>query len=384
MKETVIIAGSLAQQPGRGGHTWVFLQYILGFKKLGWDVVFVDHLLPEMCVSAAAERCSFEKSVNLEYFMRTMDEFDLNDSHALLYDNGERVVGMSKPALIRKVAESSLLINVMGFLRDEEILASASRIAFLDIDPGFAQMWQELGLCRIFEGHDCYVTIGENIGQGHCTIPTCGLKWITSRQPVQLDYWKPVSDSASRSFTSIASWRGDFGPIEFHGKTYGLRVHEFRKIVTLPRLTDERFDIALDIHPADDGDKHLLAQNGWNVIEPRAVSGNPRRYQDFIEQSGAEFMIAKNMYVATRSGWFSDRSCCYLASGKPVLSQDTDLKALYPVNKGLLTFTSLDEALSGVQEISRNYVAHSRAARDIAVEYFDSNKVLQQLVDKVC
>jgi hypothetical protein len=384
MKETVIIAGSLAQQPGRGGHTWVFLQYILGFKKLGWDVVFVDHLLQEMCINAVAERCSFENSVNLEYFVRTMDEFDLHDSHALLYNNGERVVGMSRPALIQKVSESTLLINVMGFLRDEEVLASAPRIAFLDIDPGFAQMWQESGLCRIFDGHDCYVTIGENIGQPQCTIPTCGLKWITTRQPVQLDYWKPANGSTGRSFTSIASWRGDFGPITFRGKTYGLRVHEFRKVVALPTLTDERFEIALDIHPADDGDKTLLQQNGWKVIEPRTVSDNPRRYQDFIQQSGAEFMIAKNIYVETRSGWFSDRSCCYLASGKPVLSQDTALAPLYPVSKGLLTFTSLDEALYGVKEISRNYAAHSRAARDIAVEYFDSNKVLRQLVDKVC
>jgi hypothetical protein len=383
MKEVVIIAGSIAQQPGRGGHTWAFLQYILGFKKLGWEVVFIDHLQPQMCVNALGQQCAFEQSVNVEYFVRTMNEFSLNDSYALLYNDGERIIGIPRAKLIEKTAESCLLINVMGFLRDEEILGRARKTVFLDIDPGFGQMWQELGLCKIFDGHDYHVTIGENIGKADCTIPTCGLKWITSRQPVQLDYWRPACDRASRSFTSVGSWRGNSGPIQFRGKTYGLRVHEFRKIMPLPQLTNERFEVALDIHPSDNDDKTLLAQNGWRLLDPEAVSGDPHRYQDFIHRSGAEFMIAKNLYVETRSGWFSDRSCCYLASGRPVLCKDTGLKSLYPVGKGLLTFNTLDEAISGVQEISGNYNAHSRAAQEIAVECFDSNKVLQQLIANV-
>jgi hypothetical protein len=384
MKETIVIAGSIAQKPWQGGHTWVFLQYVLGFKKLGWDVVFIDHLQRDMCRNTEGQPCSLEQSVNLDYFVQTMNDFGLKDSYSLLNEGGEVAAGIPRSRLLEKTAQASLLLNVMGFLRDEQIVDRARRRVFLDIDPGFGQMWHELGLCTMFSGHHCYVTIGENIGKNGCTVPTCHLKWITSRQPVQLDYWKPNGVSASRRFTTVATWRGDYGPIEFGGKTYGLRVHEFRKFASLPKSTGQQFEIALNIHSADRTDKILLEKNGWSLTEPRTVSGDPLRYRNFIRTSAAEFMVAKNMYVETQSGWFSDRSSCYLAAGKPVLAQDTGLKSLYPVGEGLLTYKSLDEAISGVVEISRNYKAHARAARSIAVEYFDSNKVLQSLVDRVC
>jgi hypothetical protein len=383
VKDTIVIAGAVAQKPWVAGHTWVFLQYLLGFKKLGWDVVFVDQLEPEMCFNREGHRCSFEESVNVEYFVRVMEEFGLDGSYALLYDSGRHVVGLQRAQLTERVTHAALLLNVMGFLRDEQILSIARKRVFLDIDPGFGQMWQELGLCSMFDGHDAYVTIAEHIGQKGCSVPTCGVSWTTSRQPVQLDYWKPNGDSTRRPFTTIASWRGSYNPIEFRGKTYGLRVHEFRKLAPLPKSTGKEFDIALDIHPADRADKVLLETNGWRIMEPRTVSGDPSSYQRFIRDSAAEFMVAKNMYVETQSGWFSDRSSCYLASGKPVLAQDTGLKALYPVGEGLLTFTSLEEAISGVEEICRNYAAHARAARAIAVDYFDSDKVLRSLLAEV-
>jgi hypothetical protein len=383
MKASIIIAGALAQKPRYGGHTWALLQYVLGFKRLGCDVLFVDHLQPEQCVNDKDEPCSLEDSANLSYFMKTMDEFDLRESYALLYGSGERVIGMSRSGLLDRASRADVLINVMGYIRDEELLGRVGKLVFLDIDPGFGQMWQELDLCTMFNGHDCYVTIGENIGRPNCSIPTCGLQWITMHQPIHLDYWKPFHDTAKRGFTTIASWRGPYDPIEFQGKTYGLRVHEFRKIAALPRSCGERFELALNIHPADSADRILLETNGWNVIEPMSVSCDPWRYQSFIQESAAEIMVAKNIYVETQSGWFSDRSGCYLASGKPVLAQDTGLSSLYPIGEGLLTFTSLDGAIAGVEEISRNYSRHAQAARDIAEEYFDSSKVLRNLMDKI-
>jgi hypothetical protein len=382
MKETIVIAGSLAQKPWHGGHTWVFLQYILGFKKLGWNVLFLDRLEPQMCIDDQGLRCPLEKSANLEYFARVMRDFDLTDASALLYDK-DQVVGMARESLLQRIDGAAVLLNVMGFIRDEDILSRVQKRVFIDIDPGFGQMWQELGLCEMFTDHDSYVTIGENIGKDGCTVPTCGVKWIPSRQPVQLDYWKPNSNGHRRTFTTIASWRGTYGPIQFRGQTFGLRVHEFRKIVSLPRSTGGQFEIALDIDSADRADKLLLESNSWTLIAPRSISSDPRQYQRFIQDSGAEFMVAKNIYVETRGGWFSDRSSCYLASGKPVLAQDTGLSSLYPIGQGLLTFESLDEAIANVREISHNYDAHARAARAIAVEYFDSNKVLRSLLDKV-
>lgn len=383
MKDTIVIAGSIAQKPGHGGHAWVFLQYALGFMKLGWNVVFVDRLEPGMCVDDRGRPCRLKESINLEYFVQVMNGFGLGASYALLYGDGEDIVGMSRERLLERTRDAELLLNVMGYLRDEEVLACARKRVFLDIDPGFGQMWQELGLCSMFGGHDHYVTIGENIGPAGNPIPTCGVNWIPTRQPVQLDYWEPGDISERRPFTTIASWRGPYGPVEFRGKTYGLRVHEFRKVAALPATTGKRFEVALDIHPADNADRQLLEMNGWSLLQPQTVSSDPRRYQDFIRDSGAEFMVAKNMYVETQSGWFSDRSSCYLAAGKPVLAQDTGLEHLYPVGKGLVTFKTLDEAVAGVEEISGNYEEHAHAARAIAEEYFDSNKVLQSLVSKL-
>ena len=376
---TIIISGSIAQKPWHGGHTWVFLQYLLGFKKLGWEVLFLDRLDPAMCVDSAGKTCPIEESTNLSYLQRVMQRFGLDGAYSVVCDDG-RSIGLPREEVLRRTSRSALLLNVMGFLRDPEILDRARKRVFLDIDPGFGQMWQELGLCKTFAGHHDYVTIGENIGQPDCGIPACGLKWIATRQPVVLDYWKPDGDTGTRGFTTVASWRGSYGPVPYRGKTYGLRVHEFRKFVSMPLLTAQPFEAALDIHPADAADRTALEQNGWKLVDPRIASSDPWKYREYIAGSNAEFTVAKNMYVETRSGWFSDRSICYLASGKPVLVQDTGLGRLYPAGKGLMTFNCLGEAASCVQELSRDYRAHATAARGIAEEYFDSNKVLCRLL----
>lgn len=362
---------------------WVFLQYLLGFKKLGWDVLYLDAIDPATCVDETGKRCSIDRSLNLRYLLEVMRRFGLGDSFSLIYNQGERFVGRSREQVLEQIRNSALLLNVMGFITDEEILGDAPKKVFLDIDPGFGQMWKELGLADIFDGHDAFVTIGENIGEPACSIPTCGLSWIPSRHPIVLDYWSPSQRAVTRPFTTVASWRGAFAPVEFAGLTYGLRVHEFRKFLGLPRQTAHQFEIALDIDPAEEQDLQLLNENGWTLVEPASVAGDPWSYQHFIQESKAEFAVAKNMYVQSRSGWFSDRSICYLASGKPVLAQDTGLNHRLPVGEGLLTFRSLDEAVSGAEEICCDYERHARAARMLAEEYFDSDKVLRRLLSKL-
>lgn len=384
MAKRIVIAGSLAQKPRHGGHTWVFLQYLLGFKRLGWDVLFLDQLEPEMCVDDRGQPCDLDRSVNLRYLLEVMGRFGLSDSFALIYNHGERFVGLSRNQVMERVRNSAFLLNVMGFLSDEEILSCAPKRVFLDIDPGFGQMWRALGLHDPFHGHDAFVTIGENIGQPGCDIPTCGLDWITTRQSIVLDYWPSQhSGHNGQPFTSIAGWRGAYGPLAYKGKTYGLRVHEFRKFIELPRLSQQPFQLALDIHPAEVNDIGLLTDNAWSLVDPKVVASDPWVYRSYIQHSKAEFMVAKNMYVQANSGWFSDRSMCYLASGRPVVAQDTGISQLYRTGEGLLTFTTLEEARAGVEEVSRDYERHSRAARAIAEEYFDSDKVLTRLLNKV-
>jgi hypothetical protein len=377
LRAGVVISGALAQKPGYAGHSWVFLQWLLAFQRLGWDVLFLDALTSKMCGGP------IEDSANLAYLAEVMEAFGLGGSWALLErGDGRSVAGLARPEVLRRVREADLLVNVAGYLDDEDVLGAARRRVYLDIDPGFAQMWRELGLHDAFAGHDDFVTVGENVGGPGCRIPTCGLKWITTRQPVVLDLWPPQNGGA-RTFTSVGAWRGSLGPVEHGGRTYGLRVHEFRKFAELPQMTGQEFELALDIHPAETTDLELLRHTGWRLVEPAAVAGNPADYQRYIGRSGAEFMVAKSMYVETRGGWFSDRSACYLASGKPVLAQDTGLASIYMDGAGLLTFSTLDEAASGVEAIAGDYSRHARAARDLAEELFDSDKVLTTLLDKL-
>ncbi len=379
-RRRITVAGSVAQRPGNGGHTWVFLQYLLGLRRLGYDVLFVDRIEPEMCVDRAGNASAVESSWNVEYFRDVMARYNLADAYALFYDGGRNVIGRARHEVIAHVSESDLLLNVMGFFDDAEILSRAKLKAFLDIDPGFGQMWKALGLHDLFVGHDAYITIGENIGNPDCEIPTVGINWITTPQPVVLEQW-PVVREHNGAFTGIATWRGPFGPVEYNGKTFGLRVHEFRKFATLPTMVDHAdFEIALDIHSAETKDLALLKDNEWRLGDPKIVAADPDGYRNYIRHSMAELMIAKNMYVATRGGWFSDRSICYLASGKPVLAQDTGLAELYATGTGLVTFSTLPEAAAGAETIANDYATHAAAARTIAEEHFDSDKVLPKLL----
>jgi hypothetical protein len=380
-RRPLVYAGSLAQSACIGGLTWLHLQFLLGFRRLGWDVLFIDRLDPEMCVDEAGQPAPFEQSLNLRYFLKVMRHFGLNDAFHLVYNRGEHCLGMSRTRVLERVAAAPFLLNVMGYLDDEEILGRAARRVFLDIDPGFGQMWRDLGLHDAFRGHDDFVTVGMNIGQPDCTIPTCGFKWITMPAPVVLEHWPAQPQPDAGAFTSIGAWRGPNGPIEYKGHTYGLRVHEFRKFVELPSLCrSSRFEMALDIHPADAKDIELLRSNGWSLVDPKAVAGGPAEYRHYIAGSKVEFMIPKQMYVDTNSGLLSDRSVYYLASGRPVLARDTGIGRLYPCGEGLLTFSTLKEAAAGVETINRDYTRHARAARAIAEEYFDSDKVLARLL----
>jgi hypothetical protein len=379
---TVLIGGSVAQRPGIGGHTWVFLQYLLGLRELGWEPVLVDRLEPEMCIGPDGGPSPAEQSENMRYLGLVLERFGLERSYAVLVDGGSRCLGMSRGELNERAGRAALLLNVNGFVGDADVLERVALRAYLDIDPGFAQMWRALGLHDAFAGHDAFVTIGERVGSPDCDVPTCGLDWITTPQPVVLSHW-PVSTAPSRAFTSVASWRGTDAPIEYRGKTYGLRVHEFRKFAALPRRSPERFELALDIHPAEKPDLELLHENGWALVDPAAAAGDPWRYRDFVQGSKAELMVAKNMYVRSRSGWLSDRSLCYLASGRPVLAQDTGFTAVHPAGEGLVPFTTLDEAVAGADAIAGDLERHGRAARALAEERFASNVVLPRLLERL-
>ncbi|HVD41644.1 MAG TPA: hypothetical protein VNC16_11675 [Solirubrobacterales bacterium] len=369
----MVVAGALAQRPGYGGHAWALLNYLLGFRALGHDVLFLDRLEAGIVPSdAARDRCA-------GWLLDVMEGAGLADSYCLLRE-GE-TVGLSRPAAIERVRGSELLLNVMGFLDDEELLAASPRNVFLDIDPGFGQMWRELGLADPFAGHDAFVTVGEKIGDPDCLIPTCGLEWISSPHPVPLEEWPAVAGGTR--FTSVGSWRGPYDPVEYEGRRFGLRAHELRKLVQLPSLVDPELELALEIDLADSGDIEALRENGWNLVDPAEVAADPVGYRHYIQGSGAELMVAKGIYVETRGGWFSERSIAYLASGKPVVALDTGFSERYPTGEGLIAFDDLDGARAGIEAVHADWERHSRAAREIAAEHFEAKKVLGRLLEQV-
>jgi hypothetical protein len=382
-RRKITIAGAVAQRPGQGGHTWVFLQYLLGLRRLGWDVLLLDRLEPEMCVDEEGRPSTLESSVNLAYTRRALAGFECEESYALLFDAGRSVVGSTRERVMAHVRDSEAFINVMGYVDDAEVLGAARHKVFFDIDPGFSHMWQDLGWARLFDGYDAHVTVAGNIGREGCAIPTCGLEWIPTLQPIVLEHWPAQPAPDLLCFSSVGAWRGPYAPIEYHGRTYGLRVHEFRRFVELPKRTGEHFEIALDIHSAEERDRASLEENGWHLVDPADVAGDPWRYRAYVAASAAELMIAKNMYVDTHSGWFSDRSACYLASGRPVVAQDTGLDGLLPRDRGLLLFSTIEEAEDAVANVASDYARHAHAARALAEECFDSDRVLGALLERL-
>ena len=370
MSGRIVIAGAVAQKPGCAGHAWQFLQYLLGFRRLGWDVCFIDQI-------GGADPVAGER-----HLAEVMAWAGLKGAWSLGLPGGERA-GLGRAQVLERIRDADLLLNVMGFETDAELLGAARLRVFLDTDPGFGQMWHALGLADIFAGHDAHVTIAERIGAPDCTVPTCGLDWITTPQPVVLDAWPVAPPARDGAFTSVASWRGSYGPVDFDGHRYGLRVHQLRRFAELPAAAPGRFELALDIHPADAADAELLRAGGWQLRPPSEVAATLDGYRDYLRGSAGEVMVAKGMYVDSRSGWFSERSTCYLASGRAVLAQDTGLAERYPVGEGLLVFSTLAEAIAGAEELQADPARHAVAARALAEEHFDSDRVLGRLLDRL-
>jgi hypothetical protein len=379
MREIVVVAGSVAQQPGRGGHAWVLLQYLLGFRRLGYEVLLIDRLSEGMFPADAG----WPPAAAVSWLEEAMSSHGLGGSYALLLDHdGSRdSVGVSREKAIERLRNSVLLLDVMGFLEDEDLLAAAHRRVFLDIDPGFPQMWQELGLHRSFGAHDAYVTVGLRVGEKDSAVPTCGVDWIRTPQPVVLEEW-PVTPPGA-AFTSVATWRGPFGPLTYEGERYGLRAHQMRRFARLPKRVEVPLELALDIEEADAADAALLCDGGWSLVSPRGSAGTVEGYRRYVQTSRGEIGVAKDMYVRSRGGWLSDRSLCYLASGKPVLAQATGFELEVETGVGLLAFETVEDAAAGLEEIESDYARHSGAARELAVDRFDSDRVLMRLVEAV-
>ena len=379
VKRTILISGMIAADPWQGGATWAVLQYVLGLRQLGHEVYLVEPLSRERLREGQA----LGSSENANYFASIVNEFGLSRYSALLVKGTNETCGLSYHQLQKIARRADVLINISGMLTDENLLRSIPIRVYLDLDPAFNQLWNTVeGVDMRFTGHTHFVTIGLQIGEPGCAVQTCGLTWLKTLQPIVLEHWQTAAQVGYDAFTTVGNWRG-YGSIQHEGVHFGQKAHSLRQFLDLPALTHESFVLALSIHPDETKDLAALARNGWQLIDPTRVAGSPGAYRNFIQASKAEFGIAKSGYVASHCGWFSDRSACYLASGRPVIAQDTGFSRYLPTGEGLFAFTTSEEVVQAAEEVRTDYNKHASQARSLAEEYFDSAKVLPKLLQHI-
>jgi hypothetical protein len=373
----IIFASAIGRFP-IGGNTWSDLQYLLGLRNLGHNVFYLEECGIESWVyNWESGQLTTELDYPTNYVRNCLEPLGFADRW--IYRAGDLSEGMSVDKFFEVCSRADLMI-VRGSpisLWREEYKWPRRRI-FIDADPGFTQIRIAEGdadLVKTIEQCECLFTVGQHMGAKGCLIPTMGRRWLKTLPPVVLSDWPWVDENSAKHFSTIMQWRS-YREVVYKGISYGNKDKEFPKFIELPKLTQQPFQIALS-----GGDPDELCQNGWEVIPGWIASFTPDSYQKFIQTSRAEFGVAKQGYVATQGGWFSDRSVCYLSSGRPVLVQDTSLSNWLPIGEGLLTFQDLSESINGVNTINADYQKHRRAARKIAEDYFDSNKVLSSLLE---
>lgn len=380
---TIVVSGALANKPLNGGEAWVRMSWVRGLRRLGVEVCFVEQIDSRACIDEHGETVSFEDSLNRAYFDAVTAALAPDCPAALLCADRPGVAAGDVARVTDMSRDADLLVNVSGHLTLEPFRSAPRASAYVDVDPVFTQIWHASGdpagrLAR----HDWYFTVGENIGLSSCSVPTGGIDWRPLPPPVTLADWPPTEVSRTDRFTTVANWRSPLGSLSHGGATFSGKHHQWRRVVDLPRRSNHEFEIALAIHPADGADRQSLLEHGWRLRDPADVA-DPFSFRAYVQGSSAEFSVAHGAYVETRSGWLSDRTVRYLASGRPALIQDTGVGERYPAGEGLVTFRDVDDAAAAADRIVRDHAAHAAAARALAAERFDSDLVLARFLDEV-
>ena len=378
MRRIVIGVGIASYPLHAAGNTWAFLQWVLGFRAAGWDVWMVEDVALDRCIDAAGQPCAPAQSVNLAYWNQVVVEFGIRDRATLLF--GGDAEGL--PELVQFARDADLFFNISGHFREKSVLQAPRRRVYLDLDPAFTQIWSEIYKVEMaFDAHDTFVSIGRNLGQPGCRAPLAGRHWLPAGIPVALDYFSPLSFEPGPVWTTFTHWYG-YPQVEYDGEWYGNKSEEFAKLVDLPRRTPEKLEIATDLHPEDQAVQQFLA-SGWSLIDARPLNTPWQKYRDYAATSRGEFCVAKNGYVRSRCGWFSDRSVMYLALGRPVILQDTGWSEFYPAEAGLLPFEDEAGAIASLARVAADPERHARGARAAAEKYFDSRRVVDQLLETI-
>ena len=373
---TIIFAGTIGLS-GLGGQAWAVLQYLLGFRALGHEVYYLEDCGRSSWVYIwEKEEWTHELDYPAAYVNACLERFGLGDRW--IYRDNYRSLGIALTAFLDICSSADLLVmRAVPFWTWRKEYEGPRRRVFIDVDPGFTQITLSNGDKGWLDGlskAERRFTYAQRIGAADCPIPPIGGPWLKTVPPVYLPEW-PAARSDATHFTSVVRWQG-FREVQYNGVSYGQRDKEFPAFLELPKLTSQKFRIAqMGIKP------EVLSTHGWEAVHGEIISKTPASYHEFIQNSRAEFSVPKNGYVKMRGGWFSDRSVCYLASGRPVLIEDTGLRDWLPVGQGLLTFNDMNEALAGIEQINSDYPRHRRAARELAEQVFATEKVLPPFLE---
>jgi hypothetical protein len=381
----IVVTGLVATYP-LGGVSWDYLAYVDGFRRLGHEVLYLEDT-GAWFYHPGDQTFSDDIAPNLRYLAAAFAAIGAPDIAWSVRAPDDVYYGLDGAAVERFCRSADLFLNLSGACWLRDAYRGARRTAYLDSDPGYTQakLWaaehgcateDQLFSVNLIHQHDRFFTFAENMYAPDCAVPSCGLEWRTTRQPVVLERWPVVFNEDAHAFTTVMSWSTEAARPVIDGVSYGAKDIEFLRFLDLPRHTDVELEVALSgAAPRDQ-----LAAHGWRVVDAYARSTTMAQYRDYLQTSRGEWSVAKNIYVALRSGWFSTRSAVYLASGKPVVVQDTGWSAHYPTGAGLFAFSTVEEAANALAVVDADYRRHCEAARAVAERELSAPAVLERLL----
>ncbi len=385
-RRLLVVLGMMGRCPF-GGQTWLYLNWLRGLARLGHDVYYVedDATWP---YDPRVDRITDDPTYAASYLQRVLSQVGLGDrwAYRALYKGQDACHGMTSERLRELYRDCDALLNVCGAtVLNEDHLRSRRRV-YVETDPVTNQLELAVGKEKtraVLGAHDLIVTYGENYGAPDCGVPMDGFRYLKTRQPIDLDLWPYVFDGAAERYTTSGNWKQKGQDVVWNGETYyWSKHHEFLKFADLPRRRPElSFELSLNID--DEADRRHLRDRGWHLSSPLKMSLDPFGYQEFFRRSRGEWTVAKDQNVRLRSGWFSERDACYLATGKPVIAQGTGFENVLPTGEGLFAFRTLDDVLGALDRIESDYEKACRAAREIAEEHLSAPKVCARFLEDI-
>jgi hypothetical protein len=381
-KGKIIVFGILFWYP-LAGVTYQFLHYLIGLRRLGYDPYYVEDS-GRLVYDPRIIDLTPDTSGNIEAVAPILEAHGFAGHWAFRGNySGGKCYGMSEGQLRSLYGEADAFLNVTGAqeIREEHLLCP--RRIYVESDPFAAQVGvaqQDPATIAALAAHDTLFSFGENLGAPDCGVPIQRFQWLPTRQPVLMDLWRGAALPAGRAYTTITTWRNLGKHIDFQGdRYYWTKDLEFRKFLDLPQRTAAPFELATMV---DEDIAELLRSHGWSQVESAAISKDMDLYRSYIQSSRGEFTVARDQYVRPLTGWFSDRSACYLAAGRPVITQETGFSKFLPTGKGLFGFRTMEDILTAVESIESDYPGNCRAAGEIATEYFAAEKVIGSLMER--